>query len=426
MKAKVVEDKRFGERLLVWRLPNGLRLGLVPRRGWTEKFGLVAVRFGSIDTRFRFGDRLVRLPAGTAHLLEHLLFEQPDNPLSRILAALSIDSNAMTTHTSTAVEVTTSGDILQSLEPLARTLHALRIDSQRFQNEKSVVLSELHMSAENPDWLMTNTLMKALYRSHPVRYDIVGTPSSIRRIRVEHLETAFSAFYHPRNAVISFSGDIDEDDFAAAVEKAFRGWHTPSRIGEPLRKPEGTPPQHGPIRLTAPMQRQKFAIAYKDLPPRTHRPLIRRLLAAEIALTCLIGPSSQNYQRLYERGVIDDSFGAGYMADESFAHAVLGGDSDDAEASAAEVMETLEESARMGISEEDFRRLRNRAIGVYIRRLDSPSFVASALAAGLFYGFFYTETLHFLETISRTEVERLARQLFVPSKRSVVYLLPSR
>jgi len=425
VKARVVEDRRFGERLLMWRLPNGLRVGLVPRRGWTEKFGLVAVRFGSIDTKFRVGERTLRVPAGTAHLLEHLLFEQTDKPLSEQLAALSIDSNAFTTHTSTAVEISTSCDILAGLAPLAEALINFRPDEKRLEAEKSVVLSELRLSGESPDWLLVMRMLSALYRRHPVRYDIVGTPDSIRRITADHLRVAYNAFYHPRNAVICFAGDIDEVDFMSVVSETFSRWRGSAAAGLLLREPEGGTPERTPVYITAPMRRQKFAIAYKDIPPRTPKPLIRRSLVAEIALTALIGSSTENYQRLYERGVIDGSFGAGYMADESFGHANLAGDSDDAEASAKAVVDVLEEAALVGIDEDVFRRLHRRAIGVYIRRLDSPSFVATALAAGLFYRHLYTQTLRLLESITKKEVERFARQLFVPSKRVVVILRSS-
>jgi len=426
VRPRIVEDRRFGERLLLWRLPNGLRVGLVPRRGWAEKFGLVAVRFGSIDTKFRVGERTFRVPAGTAHLLEHLLFEQTDRPLSEQLAALSIDSNAFTTHTSTAVEISCSGDILAGLAPLAEALINFRLDKKRLEAEKSVVLSELKMSAESPDWLLVMRMLSALYKRHPVRYDIVGTPNSIRRVTPEHLRIAYDAFYHPRNAAICFAGDIDEVGFIKVVSDTFGRWRAPSTVGQMWREPEGGAPERTPIYITAPMRRQKFAVAYKDMPPRTPKPLIRRSLVAEIALTALIGSSTQNYQRLYERGVIDGSFGAGYMADESFGHANLAGDSDDAEASAKEVVDVLEEAALVGIDEDVFRRLHSRAIGVYIRRLDSPSFVATALAAGLFYRHFYTQTLRLLESITRKEVERFARQLFVPSKRVVVILRSAR
>ena len=425
VRARVVEDRRFGERLLIWRLGNGLRVGLVPRRGWAEKFGLFAVRFGSIDTKFRVGERTFRVPAGTAHLLEHLLFEQTDKPLSEQLAALSIDSNAFTTHTSTAVEISTSGDILAGLAPLAEALINFRLDRGRLEAEKSVVLSELRLSEESPDWLLMMRMLSALYRRHPVRHDIVGTPDSIRRITPDHLQVAYNAFYHPRNAVICFAGDIDEGDFIKAVSDTFGRWRAPTRVGLLLREPDGGAPERTPIYITAPMKRQKFAIAYKDMPPRTPKPLIRRTLVAEIALTALIGSSTENYQRLYEKGVIDGSFGAGYMADESFGHANLAGDSDDAEASAREVVDVLEEAALVGVDEDVFRRLHRRAIGVYIRRLDSPSFVATALATGLFYRHFYTQTLRLLESITRKEVERFARQLFVPSKRVVVILRSS-
>ena len=52
-------------------LPNGLRVVVVPQKGFAKKLAYFATDFGSIHTAFRLGGQEYTVPAGVAHYLEH-------------------------------------------------------------------------------------------------------------------------------------------------------------------------------------------------------------------------------------------------------------------------------------------------------------------------------------------------------------------
>ena len=78
-------------------LPNGLRLTVVPQKGFAKKLAYFATDFGSIHTAFRLEGREYTVPAGVAHYLEHKMFDLPGGrDVSAEFAALGAHSNAFT------------------------------------------------------------------------------------------------------------------------------------------------------------------------------------------------------------------------------------------------------------------------------------------------------------------------------------------
>ena len=53
---------------------------------------------------------------------------------------------------------------------------------------------------------------------------------------------------------------------------------------------------------------------------------MKRQLATSLSLQILFGKTSALYTRLYESGLIDNSFSSYYTAEETFAYSILGGD----------------------------------------------------------------------------------------------------
>lgn len=62
-------------------LANGLRVELMPMAGFNKTYAIMTTDFGSVDNHFipYQGDEAVRVPDGTAHFLEHKLFEKQDH-----------------------------------------------------------------------------------------------------------------------------------------------------------------------------------------------------------------------------------------------------------------------------------------------------------------------------------------------------------
>ena len=77
-------------------LPCGLTVRVVPRPGFSRKHAFLAVRCGSSDVSFTLGDRKVLLPGGTAHYLEHKMFDLPEGSVMQRFAAAGASDNAFT------------------------------------------------------------------------------------------------------------------------------------------------------------------------------------------------------------------------------------------------------------------------------------------------------------------------------------------
>ncbi|HCI64890.1 MAG TPA: insulinase family protein, partial [Clostridiales bacterium] len=59
------------------KLSSALTVCVVPRKGFTRSLAYFVTDYGSVHTRYRFGGKDYRSPAGVAHYLEHKMFDLP-------------------------------------------------------------------------------------------------------------------------------------------------------------------------------------------------------------------------------------------------------------------------------------------------------------------------------------------------------------
>lgn len=96
------EYPRLGETCFSTVLANGLRIRVVPKRGFSRKYAFLAVNYGSIDTHFQLNGREYITPDGVAHYLEHKMFDLPDADAMNLFAAQGGNPNAFTAYNMTA------------------------------------------------------------------------------------------------------------------------------------------------------------------------------------------------------------------------------------------------------------------------------------------------------------------------------------
>ena len=97
--------KRFdavGEVLQSAVLPNGLKVLVVPKKGFSSYFACFGTYYGSVMRSFELAGVRHDTPAGVAHYLEHKMFDMPDgdNALQSMTAA-GADPNAFTSYDET-------------------------------------------------------------------------------------------------------------------------------------------------------------------------------------------------------------------------------------------------------------------------------------------------------------------------------------
>ena len=83
-------------------LPNGLKILVVPKPGFTKKQAYFVTDFGAVHTNFTLDGVSHQVPAGIAHYLEHKLFDLPDRDVSAEFASMGAMVNAFTSYDLTA------------------------------------------------------------------------------------------------------------------------------------------------------------------------------------------------------------------------------------------------------------------------------------------------------------------------------------
>ena len=116
---------------------------------------------------------------------------------------------------------------------------------------------------------------------------------------------------------------------------------------------------------------------------------IRQEIIGDLAAEALFGESSALYLELYQKGLIDSSFGGGFETVDGMSLLTASGDSDDPDAVRDAILERAKALVKEGLDPEEFLRMKRSSLGRRIRDLDSFDSVCFRLCAYHFSGFDY-------------------------------------
>ena len=313
-------------------LECGLTVCVAPRKGFTRKLCYLVTDYGSVHDRFTLEGQVCSIPAGSAHYLEHKLFDMPGGrDISAEFAGLGAMVNAFTSYDMTAYYFTCTEHFEDCLRLLLDFVYTPYFTEESVQKERGIIDQEIGMNLDSPDTVVFEELTRCLYRTHPIREPILGTRESIRQITPDTLYRIHRAFYTPGNMMLCVLGDVEPETVAELARQRLGTEYRP-----PAEKREPKEADASPLRrltrkkLEVPMP--TFCMAFKGSPFGRGEQAIRRELAAELAAEALFGESSELYLRLYDAGLIDSSFGGGFETLDGCAMLLCSGDSRDPEA----------------------------------------------------------------------------------------------
>ncbi|WP_126426530.1 EF-P 5-aminopentanol modification-associated protein YfmH [Brevibacillus marinus] len=413
--------EQIQERVYHETLPNGLAVYLLPKHGFSKTYAVFTTRYGSIDSHFRVGTQEVRVPDGIAHFLEHKMFEKKDHDVFQLFSQTGASSNAFTSFNRTAYLFSSTGNVEKNLEILLDFVQEPYFSEQSVEKEKGIIGQEIRMYDDDPDWKVYTNLLKAMYQQHPVRIEIAGTVDSIAQITSELLYQCHATFYHPSNMLLFVVGAIDPPAILELIrENQQRKQFPPAPAVERLFPQE--PAEVGEQRIEAQLSvgLPKCLIGHKESRlGLTGDALLKQELCSKLLLDVLFGQGSPLYQRLYDSGLITETFDFDYSAESAYAYSVVGGDTPDPD----RLLETIarEIDARMaeGIAAEEFNRCKRKRIGQYLRALNSVEYIANQFTSYKFNGTDLFRVLPVLEGITLDDVNQRLREHFRPAQRAV-------
>lgn len=380
----------LNEKLYTEVLDNGLTVFILPKREFHKTYGLFSTNYGSIDNEFAYqGEKRKKVPDGIAHFLEHKMFEKKEGDIFQEFGRLGASANAFTSFTKTSYLFSATDHIKDNLLTLLDFVQAPYFTPETVEKEKGIIAQEIQMYQDNPDWQLFFGLLQNLYPKHPLHIDIAGTVNSIDKITADDLYECYQTFYHPSNMILFVVGNIDPQETMSWVknnqaEKNF------TDIREIYRyfPQETTFDINSYSSKTMSVSRPKATLGvrgFQENLPKGDKAQLRFRTAMNLLLQLLLGNTSKNYLRLYQEGIIDDSFGFDFSLERSFHMADFSSDTGRPEEFLQEIEDILLNFANEEeVNEENLERLKKKMLGKYFQSLNSLEFIANQFTQDLF------------------------------------------
>lgn len=424
------EYDQINETLYHEVLPNGLTVYLLPKNDYHKTYGLFSTNYGSIDNEFiPYGsDKKIKVPDGIAHFLEHKLFEKEDGDVFQLFGQQGASANAFTSFTKTSYLFSTTDQVEKNLTTLLDFVQAPYFTEETVNKEKGIIGQEIQMYEDDPNWRMFFGILNNLYPEHPLHIDIAGTVESIEAITADDLYTCYRTFYQPSNMVLFVVGKLEPEKLMELIRTNQNAKDFP-----PAQKIKRYfPDNNGDIIAKSSMRsaitRDKFVLGIKglDVLPAEGKELLRYKTALNLLFQLLLGNTSQNYLKMYNDGLIDDSFGFEFSLDREFHFADFSGDTDQPEKAAEKVKEILlhfEEDQEL--SEENLTLLKKKMLGQYFQTLNSLEYIANQFTQSLFGDQTLFDLPEIIESIQLADVLKVGHSFIKEEAFSEFYMQPN-
>jgi predicted Zn-dependent peptidase len=165
---------------------------------------------------------------GMTHFIEHMVFKGTETR-SAVDIARQIDSIGGNMDAFTAKEcVCFNVKILDEHLPIAfevlsdLVLHPV-FDTKDIARERGVILEEIKMDEDSPDYLVHEIFTQNFWKDHPLGKPILGTKETVRSFEQQRITDYFRQRFSPANMIISAAGRLQHQHFVDLVERYFGG-----------------------------------------------------------------------------------------------------------------------------------------------------------------------------------------------------------
>ena len=168
---------------------------------------------------------------GISHFIEHMVFKGTKHRTAEEIAR-QVDSVGGNMDAFTAKEcicfnikvldehIPTALDILSDL-----VLNPV-FDAADIARERGVILEEIKMDEDNPDYLVHEIFTQNFWKDHPWGKPILGTKETVKRFERQAVLDAYDRRFVPGNIIVSAAGNLDHDRFVELTKRHFE--HMPA------------------------------------------------------------------------------------------------------------------------------------------------------------------------------------------------------
>jgi len=386
------------------------------------------VRSVSVGIWVRSGSRReVPLENGLAHFLEHMVFKGTHRRSAEDIAREMDSVGGMLDAFTSKEQICFNAKVLDEHLPiafdvLADLVQRPKFDPEDVKKERQVVLEEIKMDLDNPEYLLHDVFTRGFWPNHALGRPILGTPETVRGFDRETIFRRFQNWFAPDHILVTAAGNISHGQVLKLVEREFGNLKPLGTTEE-----DAVPSTAAPINLERKrdLEQVHLCVGVPSL-PLAHE---RRFGVAVLNNLLGGGMSSRLFQKVREKhGLAYAVFSELTPYSDAGMFSVYAGT---AKETVGKVLDmTIAEFRAMKespVSDEELLRAKNHLKGSLMLSLESTSSRMSNLARQELYFHRFSsldEILASIEAVTHEEVQTLAREFFQPERIAVTVLGP--
>ena len=170
---------------------------------------------------------------GISHFIEHMVFKGTKHRSAEDIAR-QVDSIGGNMDAFTAKEcICFNVKVLDEHLPIAMDVLCDLIlnpvfDSNDITRERGVILEEIKMDEDSPDYLVHEIFTQNFWKDHPLGKPILGTKDTVKKFERERVVDFYSQRFFPGNLIVCAAGNLNHDGIRGSGGQAFR----PHEAGE--------------------------------------------------------------------------------------------------------------------------------------------------------------------------------------------------
>lgn len=181
--------------------------------------------------------------SGVSHFLEHMLFKGTQRlsalDVNEAFDRLGAKFNAFTSEENTVYFAAVLPEYLAAVSTLWMELMRPSLRDEDFNIEKNVILEEIAMYKDMPQYEVMDQARSLHFGAHPCGNSVLGSVESIQAMTAEQMRTYFQSRYAPDNIVLACCGNFDFEELSDLAQAHCSSWK-PARTGRTLSHFAGT------------------------------------------------------------------------------------------------------------------------------------------------------------------------------------------
>jgi predicted Zn-dependent peptidase len=163
---------------------------------------------------------------GISHFIEHMVFKgtkhRTAEEIARQVDSIGGNMDAFTAKECICFNVKVLDEhVPTALDILSDLVLSPVFDAEDIARERGVIMEEIKMDEDNPDYLVHEIFTQNFWKDHPLGKPILGTKETVKRFERDAVLNAYTHRFSPGNIIVSAAGNLDHERFVELVKAQF-------------------------------------------------------------------------------------------------------------------------------------------------------------------------------------------------------------